>query len=113
MNGDKLKLDWLQLSGFKSFADNTLIRFDQGISGIIGPNGCGKSNLADALGWVLGTGSALSLRGEKMDDVIFAGTRKRRPSGVVEVTLSFSRCDGGVISLKEMDFSGNSLEISR
>ena len=113
MNGDKLKLDWLQLSGFKSFADNTLIRFDQGISGIIGPNGCGKSNLADALGWVLGTGSALSLRGEKMDDVIFAGTRKRRPSGVAEVTLSFSRCDGGVISLKEMDFSGNSLEISR
>ena len=68
MNGDKLKLDWLQLSGFKSFADNTLIRFDQGISGIIGPNGCGKSNLADALGWVLGTGSALSLRGERAFD---------------------------------------------
>jgi len=112
-DGDSLKLDWLQLSGFKSFADKTLIRFDQGISGIIGPNGCGKSNLADALGWVLGSGSALSLRGEKMDDVIFAGTRKRRPSGVVEATLSFSRCDGGSISLKEMDFSGDNLEISR
>ena len=83
LNGEMLSLDWLQLSGFKSFADKTLIRFDQGINGIIGPNGCGKSNLADALGWVLGAGSALSLRSEKMDDVIFAGTRKRRPSSVV------------------------------
>lgn len=113
MNGDMLKLDWLQVSGFKSFANKTLIRFDQGISSVIGPNGCGKSNLADALGWVLGTGRASSLRGEKMDDVIFSGTRKRRPSGVVEVTLSFSRCDGGTISLKETEFSGNNLEISR
>ncbi len=113
MAGDLLRLDWLQLSGFKSFADKTLIRFDQGINGIVGPNGCGKSNLADALGWVLGAGTALSLRGEKMDDVIFAGTRKRRPSGVVEATLSFSRSDGGTISLKEPEFSGESLEISR
>ena len=113
MAGELLRLDWLQLSGFKSFADKTLIRFDQGINGIIGPNGCGKSNLADALGWVLGAGTALSLRGEKMDDVIFAGTRKRRPSGVVEATLSFSRSDGGTISLKETEFSGESLEISR
>ena len=113
LNGDMLSLDWLQLSGFKSFADKTLIRFDQGINGIIGPNGCGKSNLADALGWILGAGSALSLRSEKMDDVIFAGTRKRRPSGVVEATLSFSRTDGGAISLKETEFSGDTLEISR
>ena len=113
LNGDMLSLDWLQLSGFKSFADKTLIRFDQGINAIIGPNGCGKSNLADALGWVLGAGSALSLRSEKMDDVIFAGTRKRRPSGVVEATLSFSRTDGGAISLKETEFSGDTLEISR
>jgi len=113
LNGDMLSLDWLQLSGFKSFADKTLIRFDQGINGIIGPNGCGKSNLADALGWVLGAGSALSLRSEKMDDVIFAGTRKRRPSSVVEAILSFSRTDGGAISLKETEFSGDTLEISR
>ena len=105
LNGEMLSLDWLQLSGFKSFADKTLIRFDQGINGIIGPNGCGKSNLADALGWVLGAGSALSLRSEKMDDVIFAGTRKRRPSSVVEAILSFSRTDGGTISLKETEFS--------
>ena len=112
-DGDMLRLDWLQLSGFKSFADKTLIRFDQGINAIIGPNGCGKSNLADALGWVLGAGTALSLRSEKMDDVIFAGTRKRRPSGVVEATLGFSRSDGGPISLKETEFSGDSLEISR
>ncbi|MEE8349035.1 MAG: chromosome segregation protein SMC [Acidobacteriota bacterium] len=113
MDGDMLKIDWLQLAGFKSFADKTLIRFEQGINGIVGPNGCGKSNLADALGWVLGSGTAASLRGEKMDDVIFAGTRKRRPSGVVSATLCFSRIDGGPITLKEPEFSGDTLEISR
>ncbi|MDA2934351.1 AAA family ATPase, partial [Acidobacteria bacterium AH-259-D05] len=113
MEGGMLRLNWLQLAGFKSFADKTLIPFDQGISSIIGPNGCGKSNLADALGWVLGAGSAQSLRGETMEDVIFNGTRKRRPSGFVEATLAFSRSDNKPIVLKEAEFSGDSLEISR
>jgi len=108
-----LRLDQLEITGFKSFAEKTSIRFEEGISGIVGPNGCGKSNLADAIGWVLGSGTALSLRGEKMDDVIFNGTRKRRPSGVVEATLAFSRADNEPIVLKETEFSGEVLEISR
>lgn len=108
-----LRLDQLEVTGFKSFADKSSIRFEEGISGIVGPNGCGKSNLADAIGWVLGSGTALSLRGEKMDDVIFNGTRKRRPSGVVEATLAFSRADNEPIVLKETEFSSEVLEISR
>ena len=108
-----LRLDQLEITGFKSFAEKTSVRFEEGISGIVGPNGCGKSNLSDAIGWVLGSGTALSLRGERMDDVIFNGTRKRRPSGVVEATLAFSRTDNEPIRLKEMDFSGEVLEISR
>ena len=108
-----LRLDQLEITGFKSFADKTSVRFEEGISGIVGPNGCGKSNLADAIAWVLGSGTALSLRGEKMDDVIFSGTRKRRPSGVVEATLAFTRTDSEPIVLKETEFSGEVLEISR
>jgi chromosome segregation protein len=108
-----LRLDQLEMAGFKSFADKTSIRFEEGISSIVGPNGCGKSNLADAIGWVLGSGTALSLRGEKMDDVIFSGTRKRRPSGVVEATIAFSRTDNEPIVLKETEFSGDVLEIGR
>ena len=108
-----LRLDQLEITGFKSFAEKTSVRFEEGISGIVGPNGCGKSNLADAIGWVLGSGTALSLRGETMDDVIFNGTRTRRPSGVVEATLSFSRADNQPIVLKESDFSGEVLEIGR
>jgi chromosome segregation protein len=108
-----LRLDQLEITGFKSFAEKTSVRFEEGISGIVGPNGCGKSNLADAIGWVLGSGTAGSLRGEKMDDIIFNGTRKRRPSGVVEATLAFSRADNEPIVLKETEFSGQVLEISR
>ncbi len=108
-----LRLDQLEITGFKSFAEKTSVRFEEGISGIVGPNGCGKSNLSDAIGWVLGSGTALSLRGERMDDVIFNGTRKRRPSGVVEATLAFSRTDNEPILLKETGFSGEVLEISR
>jgi chromosome segregation protein len=108
-----LRLNQLEITGFKSFAEKTSVRFEEGISGIVGPNGCGKSNLSDAIGWVLGSGTALSLRGERMDDVIFNGTRKRRPSGVVEATLAFSRTDNEPILLKETGFSGEVLEISR
>ncbi|MFQ5929189.1 MAG: chromosome segregation protein SMC [Acidobacteriota bacterium] len=108
-----LRLDSLQLIGFKSFAEKTHIRFGDGIACMIGPNGCGKSNLADAIGWVLGVQSAYSLRGERMEDVIFSGTRKRRPSGFVETTLVFSRTDDKPIVLKQPDFSGERLQIGR
>jgi chromosome segregation protein len=108
-----LKLDALEVVGFKSFAHKTRLHFPQGITSIVGPNGCGKSNLADAIGWVLGVHSAQNLRGEKMDDVIFNGTRKRKPSGVVEATLVFSHHEGKPIKLVKSGVSGEVLEISR
>jgi chromosome segregation protein len=84
-----LKLKKLQILGFKSFCDRTELKFHgEGIAAIIGPNGCGKSNIADAISWVLGEQSAKTLRGARMEDVIFAGTRDRTPTGMAEVSLT-------------------------
>lgn len=82
-----MKLLRLHLQGFKSFKDKTTIHFDDGITGIVGPNGCGKSNIVDALFWVMGEQSAKHLRGNKMRDLIFAGSSKYNPGGFAEVTL--------------------------
>lgn len=79
----------IEMQGFKSFADKTVITFEHGITGVVGPNGCGKSNIADAVRWVLGEQSAKSMRGEKMNDVIFAGSADRRKLSMAEVTLVF------------------------
>lgn len=88
-----LKLHKLHLSGFKSFVDPVDLDFAGGLTAIVGPNGCGKSNLADAVVWVLGERSAKSLRGETMEDVIFAGSENRRSLGMAEVTLELEASD--------------------
>lgn len=91
----------IEMQGFKSFADKTIISFDNPITGVVGPNGCGKSNITDAVRWVLGEQSAKSMRGEKMNDVIFAGSADRRKVNMAEVTLVFDNSNHILNSDKE------------
>lgn len=87
--GNMINFKEIEICGFKSFADTTRISFDGGITAIVGPNGCGKSNVSDAIRWVLGEQSSKALRGKSMQDVIFAGTEKRKKLSYCEVTLVF------------------------
>jgi len=102
-----MRLAKLTLTGFKSFADKTEIAFDQPIVGIVGPNGCGKSNVVDAIKWVLGDMSPKSLRGGAMMDCIFNGSATRKPSGMASVTLTF---DNPVVDISDLGFGISDLQ---
>jgi len=91
-----MQLSKISLFGFKSFADKVDLSFESGITVVVGPNGCGKSNIADAIRWALGEQSAKLLRGDRMDDLIFAGNGKRKPLGLAEVSLTFTRVSGAL-----------------
>ncbi len=105
-----MQLKTLEMIGFKSFSDKTTITFQPGITAVVGPNGCGKSNISDAIRWVLGEQSAKHLRGEKMEDVIFNGSENRKPLGMAQVTLRLSNVGGNLSS----EFSHyEELEITR
>ena len=97
----------LKLHGFKSFADPTTLRFEPGVTAVVGPNGCGKSNIADAIRWVLGEQSAKALRGGKMQDVIFEGADTRKPAQLCEVSLLLTECE------KQLGSEYHEIEITR
>ncbi len=99
-----MRIKKLEIIGFKSFKDRTVIHFDKGITGIVGPNGCGKSNIVDALTWVMGEMSAKHLRGSTMEDVIFAGAEGYAPTGMCEVSLTLEN-DGGPFPVQYLKHS--------
>src|SRR5271155_4472583 len=114
-----MKIKKVELVGFKSFVDRTVLRFDHDVLGIVGPNGCGKSNIVDAIRWCMGEQSARHLRGRSMDDVIFSGSESRTPNEFVEVTLTFDndtpaelpapyRDYGDIAVTRRLDRSGES-----
>ncbi len=100
-------LSALKVNGFKSFADHTHLKFNRGVTAVVGPNGCGKSNIADSIRWVLGEQSAKALRGGKMQDVIFEGSDKRKPLNICEVAITLTDCE------KELGSDFNEVEIAR
>jgi chromosome segregation protein len=108
-----VKLKRLILQGFKSFKDRTVIHFDEGITGIVGPNGCGKSNVVDALFWVMGEQSAKHLRGSTMKDVIFSGSAKYSPGTFAEVSLVLENDEGKHIHIGHQVSSPSEIQLTR
>src|SRR6058998_537369 len=103
----------LQLVGFKSFAEKTTLEFLPGVTAIVGPNGCGKSNVADAIRWVLGEQSAKALRGSEMADVIFNGTDGRKPLGLAEVSLNIGDVDAEHLTAAGVELAYNEVTLTR
>src|SRR5689334_22310271 len=103
----------LTMLGFKSFADKTSLNFQPGITAIVGPNGCGKSNVADAIRWVLGEQSAKALRGGEMADVIFNGTDGRKPLGMAEVSLTIGDVDAEHLLAAGVEMAYNEVTLTR
>lgn len=108
-----MRLNRLIIQGFKSFKDKTVIHFDQGITGIVGPNGCGKSNIVDALFWVMGEQSAKHLRGTSMKDLIFAGSSKYAPASYSEVTLVLDNINGKHINISGAISKPTEIQLTR
>ncbi len=108
-----MRLNRLIIQGFKSFKDKTVIHFDQGITGIVGPNGCGKSNIVDALFWVMGEQSAKHLRGTSMKDLIFAGSSKYSPASFAEVTLVLDNVNGKHIHINGTVAKPSEIQLTR
>jgi chromosome segregation protein len=108
-----MHLKSLTMLGFKSFADKTALAFQPGITAIVGPNGCGKSNVADAVRWVLGEQSAKALRGGEMADVIFTGTDRRKPLGMAEVSLTISDVEPDQLKAAGVDLNYNEITVTR
>src|ERR1051326_8102520 len=98
-----MRLSKLHISGFKSFPDRAELGFDTGVTAIVGPNGCGKSNVVDAITWVLGEQSAKSLRGERMEDVIFNGSDARKPTATAEVRLKLANVTQAAVVSADVD----------
>ncbi len=108
-----MQLKRLIIQGFKSFKDRTIINFDEGITGIVGPNGCGKSNIVDALFWVMGAQSAKHLRGNSMKDLIFAGSSKYSPGAFAEATLVLENTEGKHIHIGSKVASPSEIQLTR
>src|SRR6266404_727313 len=108
-----MHLQSLELLGFKSFADKTIFNFHEGITSIVGPNGCGKSNVSDAVRWVLGEQSAKALRGDEMADVIFNGTDGRKPLGMAEVSLTIGGVGGEHLTAAGVEVAYDEVTVTR
>jgi chromosome segregation protein len=94
-----MRLTTLEIKGFKSFGDKVTIHFDKGVTAVVGPNGSGKSNVVDAIRWVLGEQKTRMLRSEKMENIIFNGTKNRKPANLAEVHLTFENNKGSAYQL--------------
>src|SRR5712671_4368996 len=100
-----MKIRRVEISGFKSFADRVVFSFDDGVTGVVGLNGCGKSNIVDAIRWSMGEQSAKHLRGRSMEDVIFNGSESRSAADFAEVTLTFENDDPADVPLEYKDYT--------